>query len=459
MKGLPKFSLLLVYVFVLVGCFEDRVEITLNADGSGTVKQKLVFSEQILVGMEDGDGGSKTPPSEKEELIKEIGEALKITSITLTDLGDGGRIIEFEGTFSTPEQLFFSDYCQEQLKLRIAAGSDGNAVLYCQMYERSDGSGPSVGQLYALAKGMYIERIVNLPGKIAETNGMVSNKKKTVRWEFDLRDRKGLGEAKEFLESKEKGRGSVIFDASKLKFSLPLKMVEKAAETETTADDGKGKLKCEVVWVSTESKYYVKNSETEISKLELGAELTWEDMQPVAYANYKLTGMTDEMGNDLVIENQWASRRDIGESKKSQEVTLKFQIPGKGVKELRNIQGQVEVITGIVTEKVALEDFDGLAGKESTGNAVLDKMNFKINILEDHLLKISIDGGRKMIRSLEMLRADGSRVKTSGSMGAGNSYTYQFSENLNEAVKLEIEVITSEDTVTVPFALERFTLP
>ena len=460
MKGLYKFSVLLVYVFVLAGCYEDRAEITLNADGSGSVKQKLVFSEQLIIGMKDGDSGDKMLPNEKEELVKKIGDALKFTSITSTDLDDGGRIIEFEGTFSKPEQFFFSDYCQEHLNLRLAAGSDGKAVLYCQPYQsNTGGSGPSVEQLYGLAKGMYIKRVVNLCGKIAETNGTIGKKKKTVTWEIDLRNRKGFGRAKKFLESKDKGKGIAVFDGSKLKFSLPLKMTKKVTEAGTASGDGDGKLKCEVVWISTESKCDVKTGETKISKLELGIELTWEGMQPVAYTNYKLTSMTDEMGNDLVNENQWASRRPIRESEKKQKITLKSQVPGKDAKELRGIQGQVEVITGIVTEKVALENFGDLAGKESVGNAVLDKVNFKIKILEDHLLKISIDGGHKMIKSLDMLRADGSKIKTAGGMGGGDNYTYQFGENLNEAVKLEIEVITSEETVTVPFVLDKFVLP
>ena len=459
MKDLLKSILLLVFVFALSGCYEDRAEITLNADGSGSVKQKLVFSERMMVGMKDGNDGGGMLPNEKDKLVKKIGETLKLTSITSIDLDDGGRIIEFEGTFNTPEQFFFSDYCQEHLNIRLAASSDGKAVLYCQMNSRNSGSGPSTQQLYALAKGRYVKRVVNLPGVISKSNGKIKSKGNTVTWEVDLRNREGLGKAKEFLEGEDKGKGIAIFDASKLKFSLPLKMTEEVTEVETAAGDGKGKLKCEVVWVSTESKYNVKNNKAEISKLEIGVELTWEDMQPVAYSNYKLISVTDEAGNDLVNENQWASRRIIHESKKNQEITLKIQVPGKDAKAIRGIQGQVDVIAGIVTEKVILEDFRGLTGKESTGNAVLDKVNFKIKIIEDHRIKIYLDGGHKLTKSLEMLRADGSKLERSGGMGMGDNYTYEFKENLNEAVRLEIEVITSEETVTVPFTLERFVLP
>lgn len=459
MKDLFKAIFLVVFVFTFSGCYEDRAEITLNVNGSGSVRHKTVFSERLMVAIKDGDGGGRMLPSEEEELIKKIGEALKLTSITSTDLDDGGRIIEFEGTFSTPEQFFFSSYCQEQLNLRLLPGSDGEAVLYCQIYEQSGGSGPSTQQLYGLAKGMYTKRVVNLPGTITESNGNVKSNGNTVTWEVDLRNREGLARAKEFLEGEHRGKGKAVFDGSKLKFSLPLKMATDMTKAKTGAGGSKGELKAEVVWVSTESKYNIKNAETEISKLEIVVKLMWKDSQPVAYANPKLISIIDNLGNDLVYESWWPSQRDIRGHQKDVEITLKTKIPGKDVKELRNIQGQVEVVTSVVREKVVLENIHDLAGKESTGNAVLDKMNFKILSLTFSTVKIRIDGGKKMIKSLEILRTDGSKLDGSGSMGSGDSYTYQYNDDLSEASKMDIEVITSQETVTVHFTLERVVLP
>ena len=106
MTTLKQLLMLACCVFLLSGCYEDESEITLNADGSGTIKEKLVISERLLVANSEDDGGNNTPPVNKEKILKEVGSAFDITSFTLTNMPDGGRTIEFEGAFKNPEQFF-----------------------------------------------------------------------------------------------------------------------------------------------------------------------------------------------------------------------------------------------------------------------------------------------------------------------------------------------------------------
>ena len=106
-----------------------------------------------------------------------------------------------------------------------------------------------------------------------------------------------------------------------------------------------------------------------------------------------------------------------------------------------------------------LENVQGLAGKESTGNSVLDKLNFRIKSIKDARLKVEIDGGSQKITSLAMIKEDGSKVKKRGGMGWGNSYSYDFDEDISTLTKCELEVVVAESTAKVPFSLEEISLP
>ena len=94
MSVFKRTGLFLLCICFLCGCYEDTVVLTLNSDGSGTIKQKLVLSERFIVATEENRGSQNTPAPNKEEIVGEIGSALDITSIKQTNLPDGSRMIE-----------------------------------------------------------------------------------------------------------------------------------------------------------------------------------------------------------------------------------------------------------------------------------------------------------------------------------------------------------------------------
>jgi len=452
-------GLCVFFLFALGGCYEDTMELTLKPDGSGSFKQKLVFSERVMVAALDDKAKDKIPLCDKEEIKKEIGSEFKLRSIKQTELADGGRRIEFEGTFTTPEEFFLSNYCLEHLKLRIVKADNSQAAIYYTPDVVND-PGPSLNQLYGLAKGLYVERTIHLPGKIQKTNGKISKDEKTVIWIWDLRDRKALTKTKQFLEGPDNGKGNVFFDASNLEFTLPLKASkqEVPSSKENEQSSPKGNLKAEVVSIIASKKFNIKDNKTEISKLEMAVELSWTDINPVAYKNYRLISITDDKGKDLV-KDQWKSRRDIFKTRKSQQIDIKVEIPSEGAKELRNIEGQIDVITDVVKEKVVLEDIHSLAGKDSTGNEILDKVNFKIISVKGNSFEISIDGGHSMIKLVKMFSADGTELQSRGGMGSGDTHTYDYRDSLDNVSKCELEVITSEQITKVSFSLDRIAIP
>ena len=279
-----KAGLILFCMCLLGGCYEDTVELTLHSDGSGTLKQKLALSERFVVATEENRGSQYVPVPSKEEIVGKIGSALEITSIKQTNLPDGARVIDLEGTFSKPEQFFLSDYCQEQIKLRIAPAGKDKAAIYCDM-KQSGGGGPNLTQLYGLAKGLHISRTIHLPAEIEKTNGYFDKAANTVRWAIDLRNKDGLARTKGFIEDPDKGNGSVVFNVSGLKFTLPLTVV---ALPEEVAAVEKGKSPKEsaestgfvakVAWVSVKKKMPAEGAViAEVSDLEIGVELRWSE--------------------------------------------------------------------------------------------------------------------------------------------------------------------------------------
>ncbi|MHC4498933.1 MAG: hypothetical protein ACYS21_07450 [Planctomycetota bacterium] len=460
MTALRKMLLILLCVCFVSGCYEDEAVLTINSDGSGILKHKAVLSERFMVAISDSKGTQNGPIPDKDELIKKVGSAIKVTSIKQTDTPDGGRVIELEGTFSKPEQFFLSEYCQKQIKLRLAPAGEGKAAIYCDMKKSGD-SGPSLTQLYGMAKGLYIRRTVHLPTEIEKTNGYSGKTKKTVSWFTDLRDKERLAKTKEFIEGPNKGSGFAVFNASALKFTLPLKaaaLPEKRVEVEKekTQKESMG-LTAKVCWISIKKK-------ATLSDLEIGIEISWnEGHSPIACRKPVLLSLLDDQNNDLVLDRAPSvSQRKIldGEKKdKKKQLTLRAKTPAKNAEKLKSLEGCVEVITDVTTELVVLENIKELVGKKSTGNPILDRLNFRIKSIKAAALKIEINGGNERITSLYMTKEDGSRVKKRGGMGWGNEYSYDFDEDISKLNKCELEVVVSESTVKVPFSREEILLP
>jgi len=86
-------------------------------------------------------------------------------------------------------------------------------------------------------------------------------------------------------------------------------------------------------------------------------------------------------------------------------------------------------------------------------------LNFRIKSVKGTRFSIEIDGGSKRITSLVLIKDDGERIKRSGGMGGGNEYTYDFREDISDVAKCELELITEESMIKIPFSLKEASLP
>ncbi len=330
--------------------------------------------------------------------------------------------------------------------------------------EQSGGGGPNLTQLYGMAKGLHISRTVHLPTEVEKTNGLWDKAKNTVRWATDLRNKEGLAKTKQFIEGPDEGRGFAVFDASELKFTLPLKataLPEKAVEEKKVPKDSAG-LAAEVAWVSVQRAKKIDG--TDIAKqsyTEIGIELSWnEGHHPIRHNQPILLSLLDDLNNDLVTsEEPSVFQGKIYEHQKKKEFKLREKAPSKNANKLKNLEGYVEVITDVVKELVVLENIQELIGKETTGNTILDTLNLRITSIKNDKLRISFDGSVYTITSLYMIKDDGSKVKKRGHGGRPGSWTFDFDEDISELNKCELEVVVSESTVKVPFSREEIPIP
>lgn len=469
MKALKNTVATVCCVVLLGGCYEDTAEVTLKSDGSGTVKMKFALSERVVVAASDtGAAGGQLPPITKQRVREDIGAALDISSLDQTDLPDGGTKIELEGTFTNPAQFFSSVFCQERLSLRLTAAPNGQAAIYCTAGRMSGESmGPGIAQVYGAAKGLYVKRTVHLPGDIGRTNGQKDGAR-TVSWVVDLRDRAGLAATKEYVEGPDKGRGFAFFDASQLGFTLPLResspspAAEAAQGTSNAEPTG---LQARLSWVSLKKKALIEGGEgPEISDLEIGVMLSWDqEHPPLACRPPVLLTLTDDGGKDLVPDASGSTMlRDIYASDKRQagkELQVRARTPSAQARSVMNITGYIEVTTAVTIDKVALDDIKLLAGRQTTGNPILDKLNCKILAVKSSGIDIEIDGGNDTIQAFRLIDADGGEIGKRGHSGYGNRFTYQFNSDPAQTVRAELEVVTERQTVRVPFSSPRVPLP
>ena len=457
-----------VCLLLVSGCYEDEAVITLNIDGSGTLSQTLTLSERLLVAASDGNAPDSVPPVSEEHIREQIGSALTITAMRETDLPDGGKRIEFSGTFEQPEQFFLSEFARETLNLRLAPAGAGHAAIHHSMeFDSSTSAGPSLTQLYGLAKGMYVRRSIRVPAPIDRTNGRLGDDKQTVHWVMDLRDQQGLEKTKAFVEGPDKGKGIAVFDASALTFSLPLEMEAPASpvieeDPDPAAIDDTA-FEAEVVWASRVKKRTA-DGQIETSDMEIGVELRWsEEKQPKRCGPVVLLSAMDDRHKDLLAD---ARLRDFqtqisayDQQHRKKELTQRLAVPSENAQALKDIRGYLEVVADTQTQTITLDNIQSLIGAESTGNNILDDLNFKIKGISQSSMTIDIEGGVNTLISIEAIIEDGGIIKQQGYGGWGNSYSYDFAKDVTGVQQCRLEVVTGETIVKVPFTLDEILLP
>jgi len=335
------------------------------------------------------------------------------------------------------------------------------------------GMGPDIDQMYGRAKGMKMKRTVHVPTPVASETGTVDGN--SVTWAIDLTSRETLAATKAMLEKAGDGPVTATFalgdltlpEANDPAYEAEAMAVEADPDTGVAeADAGAVGIKAEVVSVNWTKVARVSAAHPAAdSTLSVDVLLTWPDgMRPQSYYNAKLASLEDDQGNNLIDETMQGNedwRQEIWEHNENQSITLMAQAPDPDAKALRGLEGSVKVVAAIATETATLENPKDLIGK-ATGHAALDKLGFKIKKISEDGLEVEFKEGvdaNKSIKSIIAKTADDTPIDNQGWGGWNNQMTYHFADDPSTAASIEIEVVTGETIVTVPFAVEQVALP
>jgi hypothetical protein len=183
MLGLAALAVALV---ALAGCINYDQELTLNPDGSGTVKIRYDRTGGSTGGEEEGSVDMSAAPklsfTEEEIMAEYEGAPVTVRDIEIGETDEG-----------VPEATYYIDFKNitdlngrgvfalegDKLKQTFSIDSDGDNQIFKQLVQlKMDVDDPSQLSEY---KFTYI---LNAPGEIVDSNGTVAGN--TVSWEYSL---------------------------------------------------------------------------------------------------------------------------------------------------------------------------------------------------------------------------------------------------------------------------------
>ncbi|MFH1038525.1 MAG: hypothetical protein V1789_07670 [PVC group bacterium] len=192
----------LIAAVALAGCIKMDQDITLNKDGSGSVKFMYGMSEQTINQMQtmsemnkqEGDDQPEddNPFEFNEEKVKKEFAALKDKGITLksvkTTTENGWKYMHVEFDFKDISQLNDADVMGDS-PITIAKDAAGNYVITSKMTGEEMGAGDADAEqmkaMLPMLAGMRMALKVTTPGKIISTTAPIKTAD-SAQWVFDI---------------------------------------------------------------------------------------------------------------------------------------------------------------------------------------------------------------------------------------------------------------------------------
>lgn len=387
----------LVLALALCGCFKTKDELTINADGSGSVRietRVLVPTETLGalgIGMRAG-GGEDAPavyPPTSEEEAKRYFPGKDFTVTTKEE--DGGKLLVVTAEFKDVNALLRSPYAKAHglslavtngaLSLKAVIGVEAAARL-AEMKEEDAGmfaaQMPGLDELKQHRDEMRAEFRVTLPNAVASAGAGGAREGKTVTW---IADRAKQTNATEFAR-----QAGALLEASCLadgvKFSpvtparlsmlsfadTPAGVVTGGATPDTNKIAAAAKfVPCALQVTRTIDLSGEGHGGQNQAKL-IGAILLPRELAPQKWGETKIDEAVDAMGTDLKLPQggdqfggAWFSHRiggmvvEAGEVTDEMEqetdttqaehrhlVTLAFKPPDWKVKEIARVKGSIQ---------------------------------------------------------------------------------------------------------------------
>ena len=476
------------------GCVDEEFSVVINKDGSGTVGVERVLDDRITVMLEEVDKLADFPFFDFAELGKALLEGVDVleqNGFTIADrnsqsLDDGTMKQSFSAAFDGPDKLASGDMRQE-LPVVLSRGEDGNLLCTVDllpmgpdegMAPAASQDGPPLGILYALLKGYHRKVSVTAPVPFTSDSGTLSADKKTVSWEFDLRNRDALKHSRDLFAKAVMGRVSASAPLKDLAANLPeLAAVEPAPEPqepdqeeqkkaapETRPASGKYLLSLESI-ESNRVRPIDPPGSAEVTQVAVNLKLTWgEGTAYIRSEEPKLQPIKDDAGNEVEpAGTSWSTAAD--DESPGHVIQLYLAGVGPDSKKLVGFKGTLPVVSAKTVKKITLtpKQLQAADGQETTGIAALDELKGSIHELSDTGFSLLFgeedpDNNASLL-SATLIKSTGEREAAWSSSCSWGDCSIDFSTPLAEAESIEIEIPAGEVVEELPFSAEEIPLP
>lgn len=206
---------------IIAGCVEEEIVLTLNRDGSGTLDVRIKVDDRVMVSLEANAASTAEESSgmkitrwdaplllepEEATLRKMLSPDFEITHFE--SLIDGEiREVKFTCTWTDPK-AFEQPILATLVRLTPKVTLEGKGNIWIDLFDGratswSDSLPSNAGQMlanvYSQAKGFRRSLTLNMPREVQSTSGRLSEDKRQVNWDLDLRDRTKLPDAQRLV--------------------------------------------------------------------------------------------------------------------------------------------------------------------------------------------------------------------------------------------------------------------
>lgn len=386
---------MLVLAAALCGCFKTKDELTINADGSGTVRLEtrlLIPSETLQgLGMGMGMGGNEGPvtyPPASEVEAKRWFPAKDFKMTAKEDRAeDGGSTLVITAEFKEVNGLLASPYAKAHgltlavtngaLSLKAVTGIEAAARL-AEMKDDSGMFGGLMASMEVVAKKkdeMRTEFRVTLPNAVSSANAGGTREGKTVVWTVDHAKQTNAAEfaqqAGAVLEASCSAEGVKFSPVTPARLSLlPFKDAPTGAVGDKTTAPDTNKIAAAAKFVPlalhvTRSIDLSGEGGSPQNQAQLvGAVVLPRELAPQKWGEAKLDEVVDAEGNNLKFEEADEASRimrqlgnqhyvvnvaeddeeggdDAASAEARHTITLSFQPPDWKVREITRVKGSI----------------------------------------------------------------------------------------------------------------------
>lgn len=484
---------LIIASALLCGCVEERLEVVLNADGSGRVSGEVILSDRLMTAYHEvlrtgapvigSIMGTRVSSAVLIGYVqsydeKNLDDALNLHDYRRATLANGAQRTRFAGTFESPTFLD-TPFAREVLGLQWAPRSNGSNALYLDLAPRSRDRwamnlgnpsfpAPTLRMLYGIAQGYRRKVKIQFPFPVEESPSADQLDAYTLQWDLDLGNHASL-EKSEMVEAlTDEGRASVIFSTDVLPVAYRAAREEAMAlaHVENPGMQPTGGMSATLRRVQVTRDQFV-NEEAPAAPtqvmFELGLSLP-DDAQFMQHQEPRMVRVENADHESLLSCFGSGGRSGIWNEAGGYSVRFYATRPENLPGTLLKLEGVLPVIVATATREVRFGPDTFLTllrpmhpPRDTSPEITLSQIDTNTAILCSG--EVPDPEGVCQVLTVNLLLRDGTYESSWGGQPQGNERQVGFRTPIAEAEQIVVTVVDAYERYDVPFAADEIQLP